>query len=259
MNTFHDEGILHARNSPAPHDGDSHLTVVMARDGSETLHLRPDGQVHLAEGMFMLCDDTRSMSLAAGTRLHRMSVPISGAEMLRRMPRMRDLIGRPMRSHGAGGLFLDHCRSLMLHFAALPAASRELVLDTTLELLRACLHEQPELPSPRLGRFSLQQVQRHIERHLTDPELGVTSLARSFRMSQRNLHKLFAGTGTTVSAYIRERRLAMCRRDLVSRSLMARQVAEIALHWGFTDPGHFSKLFRAAYGVSPSEWRAQAP
>lgn len=240
------------------HEDGTYLTIVMVAEGSETLRFGSDGEVLLAEGMFMLWNSTRPMALATGARLRQMSLPIPEAELLRRMPRLRDLVGRPMGGrHGAGGLFVDHCRSLMQRFDELPAASREPVLNTTLDLLSVCLREQPELPSPRLRQLTLQQVQSHIRKHLADPELSVASLARSFRMSERNIHKLFAGTGTTTAAYIRDQRLAMCRRDLISRSLMARQVSEIARHWGFADPGHFSKVFRAAYGVSPSEWRAQ--
>ena len=57
---------------------------------------------------------------------------------------------------------------------------------------------------------------------------------------------------------IRRRRLAMCRRDLESALLADRQVTEIAGHWGFDDPSQFSKLFRAAFGMSASDCRAQA-
>jgi len=56
-------------------------------------------------------------------------------------------------------------------------------------------------------------VRRHVEAHLTDPDLNVATIARQFRMTERNVHKLFEGTDTTASAYIRTRRLAMCRRS----------------------------------------------
>lgn len=239
-------------------DDEAYLTVVMIAEGSETLRIGND-EVHLTEGMFMLWDSTRPMAFATGEHLRQMSLLIPEAELLRRMPRVRDLVGRPMGGlHGAGGLFMDHFRSLIRRFDEMPAASREPVLHATLDLLSVCLGGQPELPAPRLRQLMHQQVQGHIEKHLADPALGVASLASHFRMSERNIHKLFAGTGTTVSAHIRDRRLAMCRRDLASRSLRARHVSEIAHHWGFTDLSHFSKAFRAAYGTSPSEWRAQA-
>lgn len=240
------------------HDDEAYLTVVMIAEGSETLRFGDD-EVHLTEGMFTLWDSTCPMAFATGEHLRQMSLLVPESELLRRMPRVRDLVGRPMGGmHGAGGLFVDHFQALMRRFGELPTASREPVLDATLDLLGVCLGEQPALPAPRLRQLMLEQVQRHIDKHLADPALGVASLAGAFRMSERNLHKLFEGSGSTLAAYIRDQRLAMCRRDLASRALMSRQIAEIARHWGFTDPGYFSKAFRAAYGMSPSELRAQA-
>ena len=32
----------------------------------------------------------------------------------------------------------------------------------------------------------------------------------------------------------------------------------IAARWGLTDPAHFSRAFRAAYGLPPSEYRREA-
>ncbi|WP_405914833.1 AraC family transcriptional regulator [Streptomyces sp. NBC_00728] len=32
--------------------------------------------------------------------------------------------------------------------------------------------------------------------------------------------------------------------------------AAVARRWDLTDLAHFSRAFRAAYGISPSEWRA---
>jgi AraC-like DNA-binding protein len=56
-----------------------------------------------------------------------------------------------------------------------------------------------------------------------------------------------------VSAWIRRRRLEACRHDLVQTS---RAVSAIGARWGLPDAAHFSRLFRAAYGSSPREYRA---
>lgn len=240
------------------HDEEAYLTVVVIAEGSETLRFGDHDEVHLTEGMFTLWDSTHPMAFATGEHLRQISLLVPEARLSRRIPRVRDLVGRPMNGRqGAGGLLVDHLRALMQRFGELPATSREPLLDATLDLLGVCLGAQASLPPPRLRRLLLEQVQRHIGNHLTDRELGAASLALRFRMSERNLHKLFEGSGATVCAYIRDRRLAMCRRDLASRTLAARQIAEIAHHWGFADAGYFSKAFRAAYGLSPSDWRAQ--
>ncbi|MEU1814944.1 helix-turn-helix transcriptional regulator [Streptomyces roseifaciens] len=80
-------------------------------------------------------------------------------------------------------------------------------------------------------------------------------------MSVRHLHRLFRdeGTeGTTVSRWILERRLEHCRRELGRPGGSAPSVTAVAHRFGFTSPSHFSRAFRAAYGVSPREWRAGA-
>jgi AraC-like DNA-binding protein len=49
---------------------------------------------------------------------------------------------------------------------------------------------------------------------------------------------------------------ARCAFDLSGRQAPSTTVAAIARRWGFADPTHFSRVFRAAYGMSPREWRA---
>jgi AraC family transcriptional regulator, positive regulator of tynA and feaB len=34
-------------------------------------------------------------------------------------------------------------------------------------------------------------------------------------------------------------------------------IGEIAFSWGFSDQSHFTRRFRAAYGMSPSDYRRQ--
>jgi AraC-like DNA-binding protein len=242
------------------HDDEAYLTVVMIAQGSETLSFGGDREMCLTEGMFTLWDSTRPMAFTTGDSLRQMSLLVPEAQLLRRIPRVRDLVGRPMDGrHGVGGLFMDHFRALMQRLGELPASNRNTVLEATLDLLTLCLGEHPALPAPRQRQLTLEQVKNHIEAHLTDPSLGVAALARRFRMTERNIHKLFEETGATVSAHIRARRLAMCRRDLEGTTLAARQIGEIASHWGFADASHFSKVFRAAYGLSPKDVRAQVP
>lgn len=48
-------------------------------------------------------------------------------------------------------------------------------------------------------------------------------------------------------------RLRGAREDLARRD--SRTIAMVAGQWGFSDPTHFTRRFRAAYGITPSEWR----
>lgn len=48
-----------------------------------------------------------------------------------------------------------------------------------------------------------------------------------------------------------------CRLEL-GRSNRRITMAAVAHRWGFSSPSHFSRTFRGAYGMSPSEWQALA-
>jgi AraC-like DNA-binding protein len=82
--------------------------------------------------------------------------------------------------------------------------------------------------------------------------------ATAHHISLRYLHKLFEGQPTTASGWIRQRRLERCRRDLLDPALGDRSVGAIAARWGLIDAAHFSRLFRAAYGLPPGEYRLAA-
>ena len=99
------------------------------------------------------------------------------------------------------------------------------------------------------------RVRDHINRSLGDPDLSPERIARTHRISVRYLHRLFEGEGTTVGRLIRDRRLEECSRELARRGRTAPTVSAVAQRWGFVNPAHFSRSFRAAYGVSPREWR----
>ncbi|MGW2700506.1 helix-turn-helix domain-containing protein [Streptomyces sp. NPDC001340] len=102
------------------------------------------------------------------------------------------------------------------------------------------------------------RIRRFIDLNLSDVELSPERIARAHHISVRYLHKLFADEGTTVGRRILLRRLEQCRRELADRSRGIRTIAAVAGHWGFASATHFSRVFRATYGMTPSEWRDSA-
>ncbi|MFI0730908.1 helix-turn-helix domain-containing protein [Streptomyces sp. NPDC021225] len=108
--------------------------------------------------------------------------------------------------------------------------------------------------TPGGNRALLLRIQAFIDRHLADPDLTPQSIARAHRISLRYLHKLFESEDVTVGRWIQRRRLEECRRDL-SRRASSSTIAAVAHRWGFTSAAHFSRAFRAAYGMAPREWR----
>jgi AraC-like DNA-binding protein len=104
----------------------------------------------------------------------------------------------------------------------------------------------------------VDRVIAHCEANLADPGLSVQSVARAHGVSTRYLQKLFAAQDQRLATWIRSRRLDRIRRDLENPLQSGRTVTAIAARWGLPDAAHVSRLFRAAYGMSPSEYRRYA-
>ncbi|MGO3678181.1 helix-turn-helix domain-containing protein [Leucobacter sp. UCMA 4100] len=103
----------------------------------------------------------------------------------------------------------------------------------------------------------LRKIRDFIEHNLGLPDLSPAHIAAAHYISTRHLHGLFQTQGMTVSAYIRTRRLELCRQDLMNPMYADRPISQVASRWGFVDAAHFSRVFRAQFNASPSEIRSE--
>jgi AraC-like DNA-binding protein len=102
----------------------------------------------------------------------------------------------------------------------------------------------------------IRQVKAYIVQHLDNPTLSPPAIARAQGVSVRHLHRLFKAGGVSLGDWVRQRRLAQCAADLADVANDGRSLTEIAFRWGFSDSAHFSRSFRAQYGVAPRDYRA---
>lgn len=131
--------------------------------------------------------------------------------------------------------------------------------DAVVDLVTAAFAQQLDRPldpdSPASYRTLVTRVRTFVDERLPDPALTSKAVADAHFVSVRYLQKVFATEGMSVSTLIRTRRLERCRRDLVDRTCEHLSIAQIGCRWGFPDAAHFSRLFRATYGLSPREFR----
>jgi AraC-like DNA-binding protein len=99
------------------------------------------------------------------------------------------------------------------------------------------------------------QMRRHIQANLADPRLSPASVADALHVSRGTLYGALAPDDDGVAGEIRRQRLDRARSMLLDPS-RTRSVAEIAGSVGLPNAAHFSRLFRARYGVNPSEVRS---
>src|SRR6202049_1494897 len=103
----------------------------------------------------------------------------------------------------------------------------------------------------------LHRLCQTIERKLDDPDLTPARVAETEGISERYMQKLFEGSGSSFTHYLRERRLQRTSAELSSPTAAHHSISEIAYHNGFNDSAHFSRAFRHRFGLSPREFRQQ--
>lgn len=144
--------------------------------------------------------------------------------------------------------------------AAIPAAEESLIALLGAAYLEAMEREPaPGRSVPRAcnpQRWS--QLTAYIGATLRDPELNVESCARALDVSTRYVHMLFESMGTRYGSYVMQQRLECARADLANPFWQSQSIESIAYRNGFNDAAHFSRRFRARFGVTPREFRHAA-
>lgn len=133
-----------------------------------------------------------------------------------------------------------------------PLAVDSLIVQVAEGLLEAdpnCQH----IPPPRsLDVAALNRARQYLDTHITqvvhsselEAVTGLTryDLARQFRVM----------CGTSPYRYLLRRRLDFAR-TLLTQS---RSLVEVAIEAGFADQAHFSRMFKATFGITPGWYRA---
>ncbi len=159
--------------------------------------------------------------------------------------------------HGLTGMIAPFLEQMANGIDRLAGATGTRLAHNAIDLVSTMFaSELGPLVPPGGHRELAGRVRAYIEQNLGDPQLDPSTIAAAHYISTRHLHGVFREEGTTVSTWVRTRRLEHCRRDLADPLLTDRAIGAIAARWGFIDAAHFSRLFKATFGRSPSEVRA---
>ncbi|SDT62238.1 AraC-type DNA-binding protein [Pseudarthrobacter equi] len=158
---------------------------------------------------------------------------------------------------GLSGIVGQFIRQLSENLDVLNGPSGSRLAANALDLVSTMLHAEMDISPDRMKPQALLAVavREYIDANLSDPLLSPASIAAAHFISTRHLHNVFHESGTTVATWIRTQRLEGARRDLRDPLHAGLPVGAVAARWGFLDAAHFSRTFRDAFGVPPSDWR----
>jgi AraC-like DNA-binding protein len=125
------------------------------------------------------------------------------------------------------------------------------------EILRLVLVDgrpQPIDASAPDADLVVARIAAHIDAHLHDPDLDLPALVAQHGVSLATFHRHWRRRFTLPPhRHLLHQRLLHASRMLVDETTA---ITAIARACGFTDPDYFTRRFQAAFGCSPSAWRA---
>ncbi|MEU1517484.1 helix-turn-helix domain-containing protein [Streptomyces sp. NPDC005811] len=271
--TTHRLGPLHVITTeagPRRVPGTARAVARFTADGQVTVLLQDSGcaivgqsgrRTPLPSGSLAFTDPTRPYTLTCPDRSRTHAFRLPPQSLGLREADLRRIGEEPVRPDSGttalvvpflcrladqAGTYAPHLRPLLARNAA------DLLATVAAERLA---HDPPRPDGDAAGTLLRSRIKGFIEDHLTDPDLTPRSIAAAHHLSVRHVHRLFQQEGTTVGGWIRHRRLEACRRALGRPARDAPALTAVAHRFGFTSYSHFSRAFRAAYGMSPREWR----
>jgi len=109
----------------------------------------------------------------------------------------------------------------------------------------------PELETLQgvVRRAAAEYIEHRVQ--IMDLPVAIDAVAAAVGVSRATLYRAFDGEGG-VKKFIQDRRLHHARSVLRRRRGTTPTISDVSHQYGFASPNHFSRLFRAQYGHSPS-------
>lgn len=246
-----------SRGAPELLNTEIAVLLMEAQDCIESVTRQDGREARLRAGDFTLCDTTRPYEVLCHDPCRMLVVGIPRTLLLRYVACPDELTAVTMSARESmNGFVSDYLRSLwarLLRGSTFPDAWQ--VCQATMTLIGGAYERLPRARMVRRSAASAHRmrIRTHIEKHLTDPDLTPTTIARACQINLRYLHRLYALEEETLARYILRRRLEESARALSSPN-RSRSITEIAFAYGFKSATHFGRAFRDRYRVTPGTY-----
>lgn len=220
-----------------------------------------DRAVLVPAGSFTIVDTARPYRLEFEDAFDVLSLRLPRKRLLPVSLRPDEVLARPVDGRsGMGRMAVGFMRLLLDQDDDLADDQRDGIAVQLCALIASATRPaaSAQLDGRALLRYRfVESAVELLRAQLSDPELGVDSLARRFGVSTRYVQQAFADAGLTVAAHIRGLRLEQCAQDLGNRHDRS-PIQTIAARWGFSDIPNFTRAFGRHYGCSPSSFRRRS-
>lgn len=152
-----------------------------------------------------------------------------------------------------GGVLKEGYYSLQRRLPELNQEEATVLANGFCGLVRSIISPQMTKQPTQAKRFAAERrvaMRSYLDRHLSDPNLGIDDLLDTFGVSRPSIYRDFGDAGG-VTSYINGRRLDRAFHQLISTRPSHGRVKEIAHKIGFSHASHFNRLFRQRFGITP--------
>ena len=235
---------------------EGYLKIVAPMRGSAGVE-QGGRQAWVGPGAWTIYDTTADYLIANPERVEHLIVMVPKAQLVEHGLRLDSLMARPVG--GATGIARVALTTMRSTFEELPNMSADAAQgagELITQLVRLSLIELAGQHTQLTQREALKdRIRGYVALHLRDPALSAEQIATALNCSKRHLYNAFADEPHSLASYIQHLRLDACVRSLQLPALAHRPITDIAMHWGFNNLSHFSRVFRERTGQSPSEFR----
>ncbi|MCY4155776.1 MAG: helix-turn-helix domain-containing protein [Gammaproteobacteria bacterium] len=224
--------------------------------------LSQDGRVaRLQPGDFVIYDSARPYFLHFDQPFRHVVLQIPYDSLAEHFLQPENITARTVSAQTAvGALASQFIQSVACRVDTLAPQERHVINQHLIELIVLAMSSTASLreaDGQSIARTAmLERIKQYIETNIRHPQLSPGLVARHHRISERYQRMLFASTGTTISRFILDRRLELCREMLESPELSDYSISQVAFSNGFNDASGFSRKFKEHYDVTPKEYRA---
>ncbi|WP_265535107.1 transcriptional regulator FeaR [Pseudomonas saponiphila] len=247
---------IHRHQSDIRRDDRDFYYLVMQMNGSGVM-CQNDGQTLLKQNDLVLLDVNKPCDFYFTGLSDQLSLIIPRRYIESRFRNREILLNHRIEANSRLGSLIGMLAQQLFDVGEAETEESEAMLDALLTLMKPSVRESPPLThmyQQQTQSLMLQKAKVCIEKELINNALSPSMIADQVGTSVRNLHRLFASCDTTIGRYILERRLEQCADDLKNEGAHEK-VSSVAYNWGFSDVSHFSRSFKARFGMSPREFR----